>query len=240
MSVRSKLSPVLLLGAALTLGACASKAPSAGGPPQGGPQNPTASAGSPASAPVTSTAPTTAAATAATQPAKSPAKTSSSGGDADSDSYAWSHPCAIEQLTVTVTPAKGDPTQRVIAVRNNGAAACGLSYYPRVYLDDSRHPGGQIVKPMIPGGLGGPPASPVHAHQTVYAVTGLNPESAAKGTASGIDEINVLADGDHMPNVATLNFPLGAGALVARPKLGLYERSVDDAVASMLGANTQL
>ncbi|MEY9931052.1 hypothetical protein ABH926_005699 [Catenulispora sp. GP43] len=40
-----------------------------------------------------------------------------------------------------------------------------------------------------------------------------------------------------MPNAATRNFPLGGGS-VGKPKLGLYEAGVADAVASMQGANT--
>lgn len=42
-----------------------------------------------------------------------------------------------------------------------------------------------------------------------------------------------------MPNAATQNFPLGSGAAVLKPKMGRYERTVADAVASMQGANTQ-
>ncbi|MEY9874356.1 hypothetical protein ABH931_003851 [Streptacidiphilus sp. MAP12-33] len=165
----------------------------------------------------------------------------SGGGDATSDSYAYKHPCSPQQLSIHVTTRAGAPSQRVIAVRNSGARSCGLSYYPLVSLDKSQAPdGATAVKPLVPGGLGGPPAFPVYAGRTAYAVIDLDPSGATSGTVAGINELNVLADGDHMPNADTLNFPLGSGALVLKPKLGLYESSVADAVSSMQSANTQL
>ncbi|MEZ0064071.1 hypothetical protein ABIA32_000049 [Streptacidiphilus sp. MAP12-20] len=167
------------------------------------------------------------------------AGTSGSGGSADSDSYAYTHPCSGRQVSLHVTRRDGAPSQRVIVVRNIGAHACGLSYFPQVYLDNAHASGGRIVKPMIPSGLGGAPAYPVHAGQTAYAVIDLDPSGATTGTVSGIDELNVLADGDHMPNAETRNFQLGSGALVLKPKLGLYRSTVADAVTSMTGADTQ-
>lgn len=157
------------------------------------------------------------------------------GGNATSDGYAYKHPCAAGQLSVSVTTPADASGRRVIAVRNNGANACGLSYYPQVHLDGS---GGRTVKPLVPGGLGGAPAYPVYAGRTAYAVIDLDPSGATSGTVTGIDELNVLADGDHMPDADTRNFPLGSGALVLKPKLGLYRSTVADAVASMKTADT--
>ncbi|MFE9875234.1 DUF4232 domain-containing protein [Streptomyces sp. NPDC005784] len=161
------------------------------------------------------------------------------GGNATSDSYAYKHPCSGGQVSVNMTTRDGASSRRVIAVRNNGASSCGLSYFPGVYLDQASAQGGKIVKPLIPSGLGGAPAYPVYAGQTAYAVIDLDPSGATTGTVSGIDELNVLADGDHMPNADTHNFPLGSGALVLKPKLGLYRTTIADAVSSMKAADTQ-
>lgn len=162
------------------------------------------------------------------------------GADATSDSYAYKHPCSAQQLSVKVTRRSGAPSQRVISVHNNGSRSCGLSYFPLVYLDQAHAANGAgAVKPLVPGGLGGAPAYPVYAGRTAYAVIDLDPSGATSGTVAGIDELNVLADGDHMPNADTLNFPLGSGALVLKPKLGLYEATVADAVTSMQSADTQ-
>jgi hypothetical protein len=143
-------------------------------------------------------------------------------------------------VSVHVTRRAGAAGQRVIVVRNLVGHACGLSYYPLVNLDNSRAAGqGRVVKPLIPSGLGGPPAYSLHAGQTAYAVIDLDPSGATTGTVPGIDELNVLANGDHMPTAATLNFPLGAGAHVLKSKLGLYRSNVADAVSSMISADTQ-
>ncbi|WP_042388896.1 DUF4232 domain-containing protein [Streptacidiphilus melanogenes] len=164
----------------------------------------------------------------------------SSGGDATSDSYAYKHPCAPQQLSVHVVRRSGAPSQRVIEVRNNGSRSCGLSYFPLVSLDNAKAAdGSQAVRPLIPSGLGGAPAYPVYAGRTAYAVIDLDPSGATTGTVAGVDELNVLADGDHMPNAATLNFPLGDGALVLKPKLGLYRDNIADAVSSMQSADYQ-
>ncbi|MFJ6214954.1 DUF4232 domain-containing protein [Streptomyces sp. NPDC092296] len=161
------------------------------------------------------------------------------GGNADSDSYAYQHPCSSQQLSITVTGRAGAPSQRVIAVRNHGKAACGLSYYPRVDLGRSTaRDNSHNVLPLVPSGLGGPPAFPVHAGHTAYAVIDLDPSGATRGTVPGIDELNVLADGDHMANAETRNFPLARGTRVLRPKLGLYRDTVAAAVASMRLADT--
>ncbi|MFI0718515.1 DUF4232 domain-containing protein [Streptomyces sp. NPDC021224] len=162
------------------------------------------------------------------------------GGDATSDSYAFTHPCTPQQLSVHVTGRSGAPSQRVIEVHNTGKRSCGLSYYPLVYLDNAKAPNGdKAVHPLIPSGLGGAPAYPVYAGGTAYAVIDLDPSGATTGTVPGIDELNVLADGDHMPNAATLNFPLPASTPVLHPKLGLYRTTVSDAVSSMKTADYQ-
>ncbi|MFD7880842.1 DUF4232 domain-containing protein [Streptomyces bauhiniae] len=161
-----------------------------------------------------------------------------SGGSKDTDSYAYTHPCTGGQVTVRVT--RRAATQRVIEVRNTGASACGLSYYPAVDLGSSASADqSHNIKPLVPGGLGGPPAYALHAGRTAYALIDLNPSGATTGTAPGIDEMNVLANGDHMSNAETRNFPLGSGAKVLKPKLGLHSATVAQAVASMQQADTR-
>ncbi|MEU6245375.1 DUF4232 domain-containing protein [Streptomyces sp. NPDC047024] len=161
-----------------------------------------------------------------------------SGGGNDTDSYAYTHACSGGQVTVRVTTRTA--SQRVIEVRNTGSSACGLSYYPAVDLgsstsaDQSRN-----IKPLVPGGLGGPPAYALRAGRTAYAVIDLDPSGATTGTVPGIDEMNVLANGVDMPAAETRNFPLGSGAKVLKPKLGLYNATVSDAVASMKQADSQ-
>ncbi|MFJ8476092.1 DUF4232 domain-containing protein [Kitasatospora sp. NPDC094011] len=159
------------------------------------------------------------------------------GGGADDDAYAYGHPCESRNLVVRVTVRAEAPGQRVIEVRNQGSRSCGLSYYPLVSLGDSHAADrSKDVRPLVPGGLGGPPAYPVAAGKSAYAVIDLNPGGAAAG-AAGIDELNVLADGDHLPTADTKNFPLGPGAKVLKPKLGLYRATVADAAVSAAGAD---
>ncbi|MFE2111734.1 DUF4232 domain-containing protein, partial [Kitasatospora sp. NPDC059463] len=163
------------------------------------------------------------------------AGTPGGGGD---DAYAYTHPCEGKDLTVRVTARPEAPTQRVIEVRNQGPHACGLSYYPLVGLGDSHAADhGKDLRPLVPGGLGGAPAYPVGAGRTAYAVIDLNPGGASAGTAAGIDHLDVLADGEHMPTAETRNFPLGPGAKVLGPRLGLYRSSVADAAASAATAD---
>lgn len=249
MSTKSALVSAAVLGlGALALTACQPDGTGVSAGPTVSPT--TASSPAPTASPA-STAPTTGTPTSArTAPAAptpsasphGPSRTGSGGtsGDATSDAYAFTHPCAPQQLAVHVTRRQGAPSQRVIEVRNNGSRACGLSYYPLVTLGNAKAAdGSRAVKPLIPSGLGGPPAFPVHAGRTVYAVLDLDPGHATRGTVPGIDELTVLPDGDHMPNAATLDFPLGDPALVLKPKLGLYRDDVADAVASMRSADYQ-
>lgn len=248
MSVKSALSStaVLVLGAvALTACQAGSTTPvskSAPSRPASSSSVPVAPAGS--AAPVaTPSAPASAggSGTKGTASGSSgPAARSGGGDNATSDSYAYKHPCSSGQLSVHVVTRAAAPTQRVIEVRNTGASSCGLSYYPRIYLADSHAADfSHAVRPLVPSGLGGAPAYPVYAGRTAYAVVDLDPSGATNGTVKGIDELDVLADGDHMPNADTLNFPLGSGTHVLKPKLGLYHATVADAVASMDSADTQ-
>ncbi|RKT11437.1 uncharacterized protein DUF4232 [Streptomyces sp. 1114.5] len=244
MSVRRVLfvPAALALGAALSLTACQSGGGSGGAqqsakPTQAAPAGSAPLAGTSA-APV-SGASATPAANGAPGRAESPAAPAAPGGGGG-DSYAYSHPCESKKLSVRVTSRAGAPSQRVIEVRNQGTTACGLGYYPLLSLGDSHSADrGKDVRPLVPSGLGGAPAYPVAPGRTAYAVLDLNPGGAGSGTVSGVDEVNVLADGDHMPAAETLNFPLGQGAKVLRPKLGLYRDSVADAAASAATADRQ-
>jgi hypothetical protein len=259
MSVKSALSSaaVLVLGA-LALTACQPGSGTAVGsaPPQHANAS-TAAPGTtaPVSAPSTRTPASTSGSGGKVQGSNRPSSNSpssnspsgngqssnSQGGSATSDSYAYTHPCSARQLSVHVVRRASAAGQRVIEVRNLGAKSCGLSYYPLVDLDNSHATdGSRAVKPLVPGGLGGPPAYPLYAGRTAYAVIDLDPSGATTGTVRGVDELNVLADGDHMPAADTLSFPLGSGALVLKPKLGLYQFTVADAVTSMTTADTQL
>ncbi|WP_330331018.1 DUF4232 domain-containing protein [Streptomyces sp. NBC_00536] len=171
-----------------------------------------------------------------------PASTPRSGGSAathdDSDSYAYTHACSKNQLSVRVVRRAAAASQRVIEVRNLGANSCGLSYYPLVSVGDPNAADHTYdIKPLIPGGLGGPPAYALHTGKTAYAVIDLDPSGKAPNASQG-GELNVLAHSD-MPNADTLNFPLGSNSRVLKPKLGLYEDNVNDAVASMNQATVQ-
>ncbi|MFF2013286.1 DUF4232 domain-containing protein [Streptomyces sp. NPDC058195] len=160
---------------------------------------------------------------------------SSAGGGNTSDSYAYKHPCQASDLSIRVYPREGSATQHVIEVNNTGANSCGLSYFPRVSLGSSKasdHSGD--ITPAVPGGLGGAPAYPVNPKTAAIAVIDLNPKGA--GGVTWINEMNVLADDEHMPNADTQNFDLGPDVKVLDPKLGLYQASVADAVKSMQSA----
>ncbi|MFE5090859.1 DUF4232 domain-containing protein [Streptomyces sp. NPDC056638] len=158
------------------------------------------------------------------------------GGDT-SDSYAYKHPCRSGDLSVRVYPREGSATQQVIEVNNVGANSCGLSYFPRVSLGAAKASDhSSDIQPTVPGGLGGAPAYPVKPKTAAIAVIDLNP-SGANGL-TWIDEMNVLADGDHMPNAETQNFELGPDVKVRDPKLGLYRSTVAEAVSSMKQAGT--
>ncbi|MGW3075346.1 MULTISPECIES: DUF4232 domain-containing protein [unclassified Kitasatospora] len=232
----------LALGAALTLTAC--------GPDGGGdaakPAR-SASAASPgtaapapgAPAPAAPAAQPTAAAPAPAAPAgagtarpKTPVVPATGGAAAagGDEAYAYTHSCKADKLTVRVTTRTGSPDQRVIEVHNQGGTYCGLSYYPLVNLGSSKAPdhGGDLT-PLVPGGLGGPPAHALAPGKSTYAVVDLNPGS---GSVADVDQLNVLAD-DQMPNSDTRTFPLGAGAKVGKqPKVGLYRDNVADAASS--------
>ena len=161
---------------------------------------------------------------------------SQSGSDATSDAYAYHHPCTSAQLSVSLVRRAAAPTQRIIEVRNLGTRSCGLSYYPRVglYNGDSAT-GDPSVKVAVPDGLGGPPATPVYAGRTAYAVIDLDPSGDTEHAVADINTMNVLPDGDHMSSRYTHRFRLGASDHVLDPKLGLYETTVARAVDSVNG-----
>ncbi|MFE9853751.1 DUF4232 domain-containing protein [Streptomyces sp. NPDC005780] len=167
------------------------------------------------------------------------ARTGTTTGGDTSDSYAYKHPCKSEDLSVRVYAREGSATQQVIEVNNTGANACGLSYFPRVSLGSAsaQDHSGDVI-PLVPGGLGGAPAYPVKPKTAAIAVIDLNP-SGAEGALTWINELNVLADGDHMPNAEQLNFPLGPDVKVLDPKLGLYSGTIADAVSSMKQADSK-
>ncbi|MFJ9691591.1 DUF4232 domain-containing protein [Kitasatospora sp. NPDC101183] len=238
------LPAALALGAVLGLTACGPD-DSTGAAPQ---PAVTASAGAPASAaPAAPTGPAESAAptgTAKPAPASATSKpgggTAGGGGSDGGEAWAYGHPCESGKVTVKVVARPGSASQRVIEVHNQGPKSCGLSYYPTVDLGASNAADrSKNLRPMVPSGLGGPPAYALGAGQVAYAVIDLNPGGAGTG-AGGIDEINVLADGDHMPNADTVNTPLAPGTKVFKPKLGLYRSTVADAAASAAQADHQL
>ncbi|MFJ6431995.1 DUF4232 domain-containing protein [Streptomyces sp. NPDC091416] len=166
-------------------------------------------------------------------------KTGTATGGNTSDSYAYKHPCKSDDLSVRVYAREGSATQQVIEVNNTGPNACGLSYFPRVSLGSASaqdHSGD--VTPLVPSGLGGAPGYPVKPKTAAIAVIDLNP-SGADGALTWINELNVLADGDHMPNAEQLNFPLGPDVKVLDPKLGLYSGTIAEAVSSMKQADAK-
>ncbi|GAA2422127.1 hypothetical protein ACFPFX_17620 [Streptomyces mauvecolor] len=247
MTVRRRTIPLALatVGAALALAACGGGSDDAAAGPSSGGASPgtataTATPGSGGSGGAktgggggSSSASNSSGTTGGT------AGTKTGGKDATSDSYAYKHLCAADQLAVGAKELGSNPDQYVISVTNRGKAACGLSsYYPRVDLGsknaaDRSH----NIHPLVPSGLGGAPAMPVYAGRTVYAVLDVDP-NGAKGSNGGIDEINVLAD-TRFPNADTHNFPMNEGATVVQhPKLGLYRDSISDAVSSMRTADT--
>ncbi|MGW1075459.1 DUF4232 domain-containing protein [Streptomyces sp. NPDC002537] len=167
------------------------------------------------------------------------ASAATAGTHADSDSYAYSHACSKDQLSVQVHRFSEDSSQRLIEVRNLGGNSCGLSYYPLVSIGDPNAADhSNDIKPLIPGGLGGPPAYALHAGQAAYAAIDLDPTGKAGATVPRGAELNVLAHSD-MPDADTLNFPLGSNARVLTPKLGLYEDNLKDAISSMNQATVQ-
>ncbi|MCX4690435.1 DUF4232 domain-containing protein [Kitasatospora purpeofusca] len=244
---RTLLVPAALVGVLLAVSGCGPDDPSGPGPAQAATGTPAAVPASvPASAPA---APPSGAATAATAApgtaapkATAPATPTAAvpGGGGVDEAYAYAHPCDAKDLAIHVAARPEATSQRVIEVRNQGARSCGLSYFPLVSLGDSHAADrGKDIRPLVPGGLGGSPAYPVGAGRTAFAVIDLNPGGGSAATSAGVDQLNVVADGDHMPTAETRNFPLGPGAKVRAPKLGLYRASVADAVASAATADQQ-
>ncbi|MET9695311.1 DUF4232 domain-containing protein [Streptomyces sp. NPDC006529] len=158
-----------------------------------------------------------------------PAKAGAGGKDTGSttgDAYAYTHPCSARNLTVKVTSPAGTPaTVRVITVTNNGSTSCGLDYFPTVGF--SAKGGALGLQATAPGGLGGAPAYPVRPGATAYAAVNLNPTA---GSGPVADEVNVLADEEHMPNADGVNLRLAKPGTVAHPKVGLYRTNTRDAL----------
>ncbi|MFJ7906021.1 DUF4232 domain-containing protein [Kitasatospora sp. NPDC096204] len=224
----------LALGASLTLTACG---PDGGDAAQPAKPARSASAAAPAApagdaAQPTAGAPAPAAGAPSSARPKTPVAPATAGGGAagTDEAYAYTHSCKADKLTVKVTTRAGSPDQRVIEVHNQGSTYCGLSYYPLVNLGSSKAPDhGNDLTPLVPGGLGGPPAHALAPGKSTYAVVDLNPGS---GSVADVDQLNVLAD-DQMPNSDTRTFQLGAGAKVGKqPKVGLYRDNVADAASS--------
>ncbi|MGI5444285.1 DUF4232 domain-containing protein [Streptomyces sp. CA-243310] len=150
-------------------------------------------------------------------------------GDATDDSYAYGHPCSARNLTVKVTTPQGMPaTVRVITVTNNGSTACGLDYHPAVGFSAKGAALG--IQATAPEGLGGAPAYPVRAGATAYAAVNLNPSG---GNGPVADEINILADGSHMPNADGVSLPLAKPGSVVKPKVGLYRTNAGDSLKTL-------
>lgn len=160
-----------------------------------------------------------------------PGKAGSGGkdaGDTTGDSYAYTHPCSARNLTVKVTSPTGTPaTVRVITVTNNGSTSCGLDYFPTVGFSAKGAALG--LQATAPGGLGGAPAYPVHPGATAYAAVDLNPSG---GNGPVADEVNVLADQEHMPNADGVSLRLAKPGSVADPKVGLYRTNTRDALSA--------
>ncbi|MEU1424009.1 DUF4232 domain-containing protein [Kitasatospora sp. NPDC005751] len=149
---------------------------------------------------------------------------------------AAARPCAIDSLAIHATARAGAPTQWVIEVRNSGTAACSLSSTPGVDLGNSTAADrSKNIKPVLASGTA---RFAVPAGQSAYAVIDLDPSGATTGTVPGINELNVLVDDDdtNMPLANTRNFPLGNGARVLNPQMGIYRSSVAEAVTSMAAA----
>lgn len=124
----------------------------------------------------------------------------------------------------------------MIEVRNSGTAACSLSSTPGVDLGNSTAADrSKNIKPVLASGTA---RFAVPAGQSAYAVIDLDPSGATTGTVPGINELNVLVDDDdtNMPLANTRNFPLGSGARVLNPQMGIYRSSVAEAVTSMAAA----
>ena len=249
MNPKSLAAAALFTLGALTLTACQSGTAAAGGAAAAATSAPSSASAQPTSSAQTLSSRSSTSRSSAPDSGTSDGASGSTSGSSpaagtpagsDGDAYAYKHPCSPQQLSVQASRRSGSSSQWVITVRNTHTTSCGLSYYPLVSLDNSKAAdGSQAVTPLVPSGLGGPPAYVLDAGSTAYAVIDLDPTGATTGTVAGIDQLNVLPDGDHMPDADTLNFPLGSKASVLKPKLGLYRSNVGDAVSSMEQADTQ-
>lgn len=180
--------------------------------------------------------------------AGNPISSSSGGGNASSDSYAYRHPCTADQLSTKVSyDSQLGVTKRLIAVTDTGSAACGLSYFPVVAVDNSasvNNPQGtvQTVQPKTPAGLGGAPYYALYAGRTAYAVIDLDPTHSTAGASRAYDELSVIAtnslpDADSVENKIVEEGGSTGNPYVKAPFLGLYESSASAAASSANPAN---
>ncbi|MDH6130769.1 hypothetical protein P3T37_000136 [Kitasatospora sp. MAA4] len=258
MSARRLTASAVLATAALTLtlSACGpdgttaagqtSASPSAAGSPAGSvaasPASPGASAGSGAGGgagakPIAAGTPSPARSTA--RPSAGAAK---GGGDTSSDAYAYAHPCAGEQVKVTAGfDAQLGGTKRLIQVTNTGSAACGLSFYPLVAIDNSATIGAgsgpgpvETVQPAVSTNLGDGQGYPLQAGKVAYAVLDLDPSHATAGASRLYNEVSVIAS-TKLPNAYTVSTAITeqggspGNPYVKSPFLGRYSDTIADA-----------
>ncbi|AZM92672.1 MULTISPECIES: DUF4232 domain-containing protein [Streptomyces] len=217
----------LVLGLTGCEGGDSSAAPTAG---PGAPSSPTAAPPAPSASPSPSPSRSgTPAAPASEADAGGDGKgPGGSGGPGTDDGYAYTHPCSARNLTVKVTAPEGFPaTVRVVTVTNNGSTSCGLDLHPAVGFSAKGAALGIQATP--PEGIGGP-AHPVRPGATAYAAVDLDPSGAGGPVA---DEINVLADGYHMPNADGVSLPLATPGPVVKPKVGLYHFTARDSFQTL-------
>ncbi|MGE7384892.1 DUF4232 domain-containing protein [Streptomyces sp. NPDC004126] len=221
----------LVLGLTGCEGGGTSAAPAAG---TGAPASPAVATSAPSDSPTPTPTPTpsrseTPAATASPADAGGDGKVpGGGGGPGTDDGYAYTHPCSARNLTVRVTAPEGFPaTVRVITVTNNGSTSCGLDLHPAVGFSAKGTALGIQATP--PEGIGGP-AHPVRPGATTYAAVDLDPSGAGGPVA---DEINILADGYHMPNADGVSLPLTTPGAVVKPRVGLYHSTARDSFKTL-------
>ncbi|MCW5253683.1 DUF4232 domain-containing protein [Streptomyces sp. SHP 1-2] len=144
--------------------------------------------------------------------------------------------CTMGQLTLNVRP---DGSRRIIEVANTGTTACVLDLIPDVGLGNRGGSGRERnLRPLVPGGIGGPDHT-LPAGAKAYAVLDLAPGGRAGGARKRVNEMNILLSPAHMAAADVRSVPLGSRVRVSVPRLGLYDSTVDGAVASMRQADTR-
>ncbi|MYU23081.1 DUF4232 domain-containing protein [Streptomyces sp. SID8352] len=144
--------------------------------------------------------------------------------------------CTMGQLALNVRP---DGSRRIIEVANTGTTACVLDQIPDVGLGNRGGSGRERnLRPLVPGGIGGPDHA-LPAGAKAYAVLDLAPGGRASGARKRVNEMNILLSPAHMAAADIRSVPLGSRVRVSVPRLGLYDSTVDGAVASMRQADTR-